>query len=899
MMRAVEGDERAIFNSVVSALLLTISIITIAEERDEDHVISFDIPQQRADLALTQFAEQADLTLIFPFDDVKGRTANQLVGEYRLKEAAELLLAGTGLKPIFRNRVVLNIAPDSQPALEGEEMKLKNRLGIGTILAAIFGVGASAQEATDARGEIAIEEIVVTAQKREQSVQDVPISVAVYDSGLMEDLNARDFSDFADIVPGMTFASTGVGNSNYFIRGIGQVGQGLSPTTGVYLDETPLQTHTLRGSSQPDPILFDVARTEVLRGPQGVLFGSSAMGGTIRIITNQPDASQFEAMLDVGVSTIKDGDQSWDVKGMVNVPLVTDTLALRVVGTRGFDGGWIDDLKPVTNDVFENINNPAAIIEDINSVEYEMVRAALSYTPDETLTITPSILYQKQDQNVDRMFADLTFGIESRLRARWHDTFANEEFQIGNLVIEKDLDAFGGLSILSSSSWFDHEYDIQFDNSAFRDSQVQGLVGPSPNGEFYWTGSNGTSTTDQFTQEIRAVSTSDSRWQYVVGAYFNTIEQHQRRFGPALNLFGAVAPLPFGAGDPPLLGDSFFGFDEDEFALFGELSYTFADYWTLSVGGRYFDYDQTDTQSSYGVGGRPGGDLLFEFSEKNKEDGFTPRVVLSYQPNNNINLYGSFANGFRTGGVNAPITNSPCTDQELADAGIPKLPPPFTSDETDTFEIGAKTNWLDGRVTVNVALYSIDWDDFQQTVEITCGPQEQFVEAFTANAGAIESDGAELEFAIQFSDDFVVSGGASYTDAIYVEGFTTLGLPAGSSLLDVPERTWNIRGEYSFPFSQYWDGHAMIAANFVDETITGFGEGAPEPRPEYTVVDFMSTLTREALSVSFFVDNILDETQVYGQEFAQSPVSTTATSFFAAHLGQPRTVGVRIRKRFE
>ena len=273
--------------------------------------------------------------------------------------------------------------------------------------------------------------------------------------------------------------------------------------------------------------------------------------------------------------------------------------------------------------------------------------------------------------------------------------------------------------------------------------------------------------------------------------------------------------------------------------------------------------------------------------------------MLSYQPNDNMNLYGSFANGFRTGGVNAPITDSNCTDQELIDAGIPKLPPPFTSDETDTFEIGAKTNWLDGRVTVNVAVYTIDWKDFQQTATITCGDAGQFVESFTANAGAIESDGFEVEFSILLGEDFLLSGGVANTDAIYVEGFSTLGLPAGSSLLDVPELTWNIRGEYSFPFSQYWDGHVMLAANFVDDTITGFGEGEPEPRPEYTVVDFMSTLTRETLSVSFFVDNIFDETQVYGQEFAQSPVSTTATSFFAAHTGQPRTVGVRIRKRFE
>jgi iron complex outermembrane receptor protein len=763
---------------------------------------------------------------------------------------------------------------------------------IGFALILTLGVSApvSAQESDG------IEEIIVTAQKREQSLQEVPVSIAVFSAEMIEKFNARDFSDFADMVPGLSYATTGVGNSQYIIRGIGQVGTNLSPTTGVYLDEIPLQTHT---TSQPDPILFDVARIEVLRGPQGVLFGSSAMGGTVRVITNQPDASQYEALVDVGLATIEDGAESWDVKAMFNVPLVDDRLALRIVAARGFDGGWIDDLKPVTRDLFENINNPSAIIEDINSTDYEMVRASLRYTPDETLAITTSILYQKSESDVDRQFSDVTFGIESRLRARYQDTWSDDEFLLANLSIEKDLDILGGISFLSSTSYFDRDIDIQFDSSAFRSSQIEAIVGPSPDEQLYWSGSNRTGTTEQITQEFRAVSTSDSSWQYIVGVYFNSMEQDLHRFRPANNLFGVPAPLPFGASSPPNVEDLFFDFEEDEFAVFGEITYTLSDYWNISVGGRYFDYDQTDTRSRYGLGGVAGGDLIFEFSEKGTEDGFTPRVVLSYQPTDNVNLYGSFSSGFRTGGVNQPIDDSSCSAAEREAAGLPDVPPPFGSDETDTLELGAKTSWRDGRVTVNASVYSIDWKDFQQNVSTTCGVNQQLIVNFTANAGAVESDGAEVEFAIQFSDDFVVSGGAAYTDAIYTEAFTNLGLPAGASLLDVPELMWNIRAEYSFPFSQYWDGHVMLAANYVDETITGFGEGEPEPRPEYSVIDFMGTLTRDTLSVSFFVDNITDETQVYGQEFATSPSRTTATSWFGAHTGQPRTVGVRLRKRFE
>jgi len=486
------------------------------------------------------------------------------------------------------------------------------KLGLALILTLGVMAPVSAQESD------ALEEIIVTAAKREQALQEVPISVAVFSEDLIVSLNARDFSDFADIVPGMTFAKKGIGDSVYLIRAIGQAGASLSPTTGVYWDETPLQTRGLGGRSQPDPILFDVARVEVLRGPQGVLFGSSAMGGTIRIITNQPDASQFESVVDVGLSTIQDGDQSWDVKAMVNVPLVDDTLALRVVGVTGFDGGWIDDLKPVFADLFENINNPAAIEEDVNSVNYDMVRVALSYTPDETLTITPSILYQETAMDVDRSFSDITFGIESRLRARYQDTFAEEEFLIANLFIEKELDTFGGVSILSSTSYFDGDYDIQFDSSAFRSAQVAGIVGPSPNGELYWSGANSTSNTEQFTQEIRATSTSDSRWQYIVGVFYNTLEQNLRRFRPANNLFGVPAPLPFGASDPPNLEDTFSTFEEDEIAVFGEISYSLSDYWTLSVGARFFDYEQTDSRTRWGEGGKPGGDLVFSVLRKTR-----------------------------------------------------------------------------------------------------------------------------------------------------------------------------------------------------------------------------------------------------------------------------------------
>jgi hypothetical protein len=246
-----------------------------AASNDDGLKYDIDIPQLTVDEALNQLAQQTGVQLLFPFDLVKTLDANPVVGRYTLVEALEILLRDTGLSGGLTGSRVITISREAPTDNEEEVMLTQTdnnspsrRRGLIGALAAIFSVGAGAQEAVD--GSDLLEEIIVTAQKREQSLQEVPVSIAVFDADLMNSLNASDFSDFADIVPGMTFATTGaVGSSNYFIRGIGQVGQGLSPTTAVYLDETPLQTHTLQGSSQPDPKLFDVARMEVLRGPQG------------------------------------------------------------------------------------------------------------------------------------------------------------------------------------------------------------------------------------------------------------------------------------------------------------------------------------------------------------------------------------------------------------------------------------------------------------------------------------------------------------------------------------------------------------------------------------------------------------------------------------------------------
>jgi iron complex outermembrane recepter protein len=753
---------------------------------------------------------------------------------------------------------------------------------------------ASAETASDDNGEI-----VVTALKREQNIQDVPASVSALSSDLLGKLNAQDFSRVADSVPGVAFATTGVGNSQYIVRGIGSVGAAQSPTTGVYLDETPLQSRALRGASQPDPQLYDIARVEILRGPQGVLFGSSAMGGLVRIVTNQPDATAAAGKVEASASTIKDGSESWDVKAMLNVPIVQDSLALRIVGSIVHQGGWIDDLRPRTTNLTENLANPDAIKKDDNWTEYKTVRAALRWQATPTLTITPSLIFQNAYSNTDRTFSDATFSLHDRLKARYQDTHSKDKFVIGTVLAQNDFEALGGFTLLSTSSYMDRKTGLLFDVTAFRSPAVADIVGAAPNGLLYPVAAQDLAHTEQFTQEVRVVSTSASPLQYVAGLFFRKMDQRSERKYTVTDLLGATAPAPLNAMNPPTLSDANTHFKESEIAAFGELTYAVTEQFKIAAGARVFKYKQRETSSQYGVGGAPGGSLAYAYSEPNKESGITPRFTLTYEPSRVATFYASFSQGFRTGGVNAPITDDVCTAAERQAANLPDTPPPYKSDKTDNFEVGAKTNFLGGKIRINGSAYSIQWKDYQQAFQTTCGLNSANAVSFIVNAGKVRSQGGELEIVVAPVEGLTLQAGASYIDATYRSPVPQLFLPAGSRLLDVPKFSWNARADYSFPVSSSLEGNLFFAARHIGDTISGFGEGEIVKRPAYTLLDLsVGVKTKDDLALDFFINNITDAVPVYGQEFATSPGTTTATSYFAYHVGPPRTIGVRLSKAF-
>ncbi len=741
-------------------------------------------------------------------------------------------------------------------------------------------------------------DIIVTALKRRQNVQKVPASVSVLSDDLLRRLNATDFSRIADWVPGVAFATTGVGNSQYIVRGIGSVGAAQSPTTGVYLDETPLQTRATRAASQPDPQLIDVARVEVLRGPQGVLFGSSSMGGLVRIVTNQPDASAAAARVEAGLGTVTNGGLSWDAKAMVNLPIVRDTLALRVAGSFVRQGGWIDDLRPTTGNLTENLGT-SAVRKNDNWTRTGSVRAALRWDATPTLTVTPSVIWQDAYSNTARAHSDVTFGLRGRAKARYQDEFAKDRFVIGSLLIENRFDALGGFTLTSNSSYLDRKTRLLFDVTAFDSPIIEDIVGPGPGGRLFLTPLVDFSRTKQFTQEVRIVSNGSGALQYVLGGFYRDLRQDSGRTIKVANLFGVAAPLPLGASNPPFIEDTTVRFNESEIAAFGELTYAVAPKLKVAAGARVFGYRQRETSRRYGIGGVAGGDLAYAYSEPNRESGVTPRFTLSYEPSQAATLYASFSQGFRTGGVNAPITDQICSAAERRAADLPDVPPPYDSDRTNNYELGAKTNLFGSKLRINGAAYAIDWKDYQQAFQTACGINNATTISFVVNAGRVRSRGGEVEVVASPVTGLEIQAGGSFTDATYRNEVPNLLLSAGSRVLDVPRWTWNTRADYNFAISEALRGSLFLAARHVGRSDSGFGEGEVLPRPAYTLVDASAGIRlRSGMTLDLFINNVFDVVPVFGQEFATSPGNTTATSYFTYEVGPPRTVGVRVGKAF-
>ena len=717
-----------------------------------------------------------------------------------------------------------------------------------------------AQEAGSENGAgLSLEEVLVTARKRSESMYDVPISINVVSEEMIEKIGAQDFTDLLGQVPSLTAYQNGPGRTRIFIRGVANGGGNDNDTqnqetVAIYLDEIPISL----GAMNPELALYDLERVEVLRGPQGTLFGAGSMAGTIRQVSKKPVLNGFEASAEATLATIAHGSETYGFKGMVNIPIVEDRFAVRASGYYTDKGGYIDNV--LTGET------------DINDATSRGVKITARGLITDRFVADFTILDHDYSDNGRPEDLDSTPYL-----SRDYPSFDgyDDEMTIYNLTLNYDL---GWGEIVSSSSYFDR----MIDNRRSLDLLFELALPPgiTPHELIDST------ELEVFSQEIRLTSTTDSPFQWTVGAYAD------RKDTLYLNTFpvpGAdeVLGVPSSAfGAPP--DNLFWGFDDltvKTYALFGEAYYTI-DKWTVTAGLRYFNWKQ---DIEFYQSGLFNGGANSDPRPQGKTDGVNPKLNVSYDLNEDMLIYAQVARGYRYGGINGAIPEAVCADElEQVDleGGDVRF---FDPDKLWNFEIGNKGTVADGRVSYNAAYFYIKWDDMQTSRSFECGF------GFKENVGEVISQGVEFEVSAQLTQDLSLALGGSYVNSELNDDVPNLNAVKGDQAPYVPELSFNATANYVRPLNDQLEGYLWANMVYIGDRHTEFNH---DPNSNYRKMDAYAAFNLRAgvnwknMDISVFANNLFDDGGVV-RALRRPPFDPDAVIRI-----EPRTIGVTVRAYF-
>ncbi len=779
------------------------------------------------------------------------------------------------------------------------------------VIAAITSVSpALAQEAM-------LEEVVVTAQKRTQSLQDVPISIQVLGNQQLEDLNVQGFGDYIAFLPTVSFQSSRPGVSQVYMRGIASGGDGnhsgSMPSVGIYLDEQPVTTinHLL------DMHMYDIARIETLAGPQGTFFGASSQAGTLRIITNKPVLGEFQAGIDVALNSVQHGDVGYTFEGFANIP-VSDNAALRLVAWHKEEAGYIDNVPGTltirgTPSFFKD--NADLVEEDFNESTISGMRAMLKIDLNENWTVTPGLIYQEQESSGTWMHDPEDVG-DLEVKRFWPD-FYDDEWHQASVTVEGGI---GDLNLVYAGTALKRETDVQEDYIGYA-QYLQNYY--AYYGTCYHHSSESTydnyicTDADQYvtrdetfkrqSHEIRLQSSQDGRFRWTAGLFY---QRQEHDFDLRWNTPG-MDPLGGGGIWPPtppsVVGDASVSWQTDQLridrdrAFFGEVEYDLTEQLTLVGGYRRFEYEN----SLIGYNGHASkgcivdGVLLDPCSENatNIDDvsegkGNTYKASLNYQINDEKMVYVTYSEGFRAGGVNRA---------KSAGQFVPKYKP----DYVDNYEFGWKTTWMDGRLRFNGAAYQMKWDDFQ----LAYHDADVSILTIIQNIGKAETVGTEFDLAFAATDRLMLTLAASYNKAELQESFWTdledeaAGEPPtaskGAEMPYVPNLKASAVGRLEVDFGRI-PGYIQAAMSYTDKSWSRLDDAARRTQKAYSIVNLATGIHGDAWTLDFFIDNATDERaestlqhedywDPYGELFWDTTITTN----------RPRTYGVRFGYRFK
>jgi iron complex outermembrane recepter protein len=748
----------------------------------------------------------------------------------------------------------------------------------GALSATGFASNARADSPADAGVSSGVAEIVVTAERRTENIQTVPLSVTALDSSNIQSMGITSLSDLAREVPGLTVVSSGPGQNILIMRGISSTA-GTTATVGYYLDDTPIQASSnaalLSARGVVDPALFDLARVEVLRGPQGTLYGSSSMGGTVRYITTQPDPTRSSATVGTQVSYTDGGGPNVETSGTLNLPL-TDIAAARISAFYRHNDGFIDRY-PIDPNNYLGVNPAGGIARNVNSENTSGVRAAIKIDATSSLSITPSVIFQNERLGGPFNFDSPQGSFRNLVQARDTAEPTSQKTWIGNVTVRETLPAF---ELLSSTSYYDRDILINEDAS----NVLYFFFSPTPQSFVYPVSMHGEYRNKEWTEEGRLTSSFNGPLQLTAGLFYHYVQAPLRSSIPDTPGYQAAFGDPFG-GEIIYAGTR--SASLREYAIYGEASYDIPEILKITAGVRGFRVDQTFLQTGDGV--LNGGPSIN--GSTSRDTGANPKVTLSHEFTPDDLAYVTASKGYRPGGPNNPAPASVC-GADVAALGLSQSQlTKYNSDHLWNYEVGAKSRWLDRRLTVNGALYYIDWTAVQQQIVLQCGFN------ITANFGKATSKGGEIEMAYVPVDGLTFTASGSYTDATLGNAIPGSDARKGDRLTDVPRWTVAVSGEYAR--SLFGDTSGFARIDFTDRD----GANALYDRTSafYHYDGFAITNLRIGLEArsqwkaSVYLDNAFNK---IGETALPVAIAADLPTTRRIAVNRPRTVGLSLQYQY-
>ncbi len=695
--------------------------------------------------------------------------------------------------------------------------------------------------------------IVVTANKRSERLQDVPMAVSAMPGEQLERESAVSFADYATRIPGLNIVSQGPGQTQLVLRGITSGANTANATVGTYIDDTPYGSSTVYAAGSvltPDIDPDDVQRIEVLRGPQGTLYGSNTLGGLLKFVTTPPDSTRFAGRVAAGVSSVEGGGTGADVHGTVNLPLVRDKLALRVNAYGRKDPGYIDNITTGRRDV--------------NEAKVRGGRAQLLWTPADQFSLRLSALAQNlsgdalADGSVDVDPATLKpiHGDLKQTRAAGTGQFG-VRYRLYDAVVNAD---FGWARLVSSTAYSTLARQTNTD--------VTTAYGPILNPALGLDAGYSINTPislGKFTQELRLQSPENQLFEWRVGVFYTREHSHNIQDVLALDpTTGVPMALPFALGHITV-GPAIF----TEWAGYGDVTWHASDRFSILVGARYSSDRISYTQFGEGaLVGPPSG-----FTTKSSDNPTTYLLNPSFKFSENLMAYARVASGFRPGGANV---------------GVPPglgAPLSFSPDKLVSYELGLKSTPLDKHMTVDVAAFYIDWSQIQLT---------SFAGGFSflGNGGKARSQGVEASWQFAPARGLVLSANATWTDA-QLSADTPPGLYGykGDRLPWVPKWNVSLGMDYDFPLAAGWSGFVGGSYRFVGSRQTDFAS-VPGPRfdvPSYNGVDLRAGVNYADWTFKAYVKNLANNRGI--SSMGSETIDPHGSPFGAVYV-MPRTVGI-------